>query len=408
MASTYLDLSAANFALKELYDGQQVEDEDYKDNPFFALVKKSTDFVGSLHPVPLIYSVSQGGSATFSVAQGAQTPVQGVRFQVTRKRNYDVASIDNETMLASASDMGAFIEGATTVIDAARRNSVLNISSALFRDGTGTRGAIATGGITSGVITLADANTVTQFEVNMTLQANSTSGGTPRAALGYVIAIDRDAGTVTVSTSLGGAAASPASWQAGDSLLRYGDNNATLTGLAGWLPTTAPTSSDNFYGVNRSADVSRLAGIRYNGAAQDIPEALDGLTTRICREGGTPNYCFVSFNSFLALKYALGSKVIYDSFMVGNISFESIKINTPKGPCRVMADRSCPGQTAYALTMSNWTLKTLGPCPQILTYGDGNTFLRVSNADAGEVRVGTYGNLECNAPGYSGVGTLSA
>lgn len=408
MASTYLDLSAANFALKELYDGQPVPNEVYEDNPFFALVKKETNFTGKLYPVPLIYGTSQGGSATFSVAQGGQTPIQGAEFLVTRKRNYDIVTIDNETMLAASGDRGSFIDGASVVIDGGFRNSVLNISSFLFRDGTGTRGAIATGGITSGVITLNDVNSVTQFEVGMTLQANATSGGTPRAALGYVVAVDRDAGTVTVSTSQGGAAASPSGWTAGDSLLRYGDNNAVVTGLAGWLPSTAPSTSDNFYGVNRSPDPTRLAGIRYNGSAQDIPEALTGAAMRLGREGGTPNYCFMSFASYTALEYALGAKVQYDSFQVGEVAFEAIKINGPKGKIRCVPDRSCPGLTAYMLTMRTWALKSLGDAPQLLRYGDGAEFLRVSNADAGEARIGTYANLYTNAPGYNAVVSLSA
>ena len=43
----------------------------------------------------------------------------------------------------------------------------------------------------------------------------------------------------------------------------------------------------------------------------------------------------------------------------------------------------------------------------LLRYGDGNEFLRVSTTDAAEARIGTYANLECNAPGYNGVVTLS-
>lgn len=407
MASTYLDLSAANFALKELYDGQPVPNEVYEDNPFFAMVAKSTDFTGKLHPVPLIYGTSQGGSASFSIAQGGQTPIQGVEFQVTRKRNYDIVTIDNETMLAASGDKGSFIDGASVVIDGGFRNSVLNISKFCFGDGTGTRGVIATAGITAGVITLNDINTVAAFEVGMTLQANQTSGGTPRAALGFVIAVDRDQGLVTVSTSQGGAATSPAGWAAADSLLRYGDNNAVLTGLAGWIPIAAPTSTDSFYAVNRGPDPTRLAGVRYNGAAQDIPEALQGAAARLAREGGTPNFCFVSFASYTALEYALGTRVQYDSFAVGEVMFDSIKVNGPKGKIRIVPDRSCPGATAYMLTMRTWTLKSLGDAPQLLRYGDGNEFLRVSNADAGEARIGTYANLECNAPGYNAVITLS-
>lgn len=45
-SSTYLDLTAMNGALKELYDGQIVENEVYADNPFHAMVPKKTDFGG--------------------------------------------------------------------------------------------------------------------------------------------------------------------------------------------------------------------------------------------------------------------------------------------------------------------------------------------------------------------------
>lgn len=42
----YLDLSAMNAALKELYDGQTVENLVYADNPFMAMIQKKTDFGG--------------------------------------------------------------------------------------------------------------------------------------------------------------------------------------------------------------------------------------------------------------------------------------------------------------------------------------------------------------------------
>ena len=74
------------------------------------------------------------------------------------------------------------------------------------------------------------------MEVNQVLQANATDGGTPRAALGYVIARNVVAGTITVSaTTWGGAAGSPTNWTGGDYLLVQGDNNATISGLQAWL-----------------------------------------------------------------------------------------------------------------------------------------------------------------------------
>jgi hypothetical protein len=53
-------------------------------------------------------------------------------------------------------------------------------------------------------------------------------------------------------------------------------------------------------------------------------------------------------------------------------------------------------------------MEGLGEVPQILRYADGLEMLRVSNADAGEVRVGAYFNLACNAPGWNAYVQLSA
>lgn len=44
----FLDLSSMNAALKELYDGQTVENLVYADNPYMAMVKKNTDFGGEV------------------------------------------------------------------------------------------------------------------------------------------------------------------------------------------------------------------------------------------------------------------------------------------------------------------------------------------------------------------------
>ena len=140
--------------------------------------------------------MSQGRSSVFSTAQANQSAVQIQSFLLTRKSDYSIATIDNQTMLASATDKMAFLEGAKLVIDGAIRSIVLSLASAEFRSGTGSIGKISS--ISTGVITLTSASDVVQFEVNQVLQANATDGGTPRAALGYVIAVNRSGGTVTV------------------------------------------------------------------------------------------------------------------------------------------------------------------------------------------------------------------
>lgn len=407
---SYLNLSSMNAALKELYDGQTVENLVYADNPFLAMIKKNTDFGGKYKPIPIITGVSQGRSSTFTNAQGNQSPVQVQSFLITRVSDYSIATIDNQTMMASKTDKMSFLEGAKLVIDGAIRSCTNSVASAIFRSGTGSIGQIATGGITSGVITLSNANDVVQFEVNMVLQADATDGGaSPRAALGYVVAVNRSAGTVTVAASMGGAAASPSAWADGDYLLVQGDLNSKCSGLSAWLPATAPSSSDLFFGVNRSVDTWRLGGGRYSGAAQSIEEALIDASSLLAREGGKPDVCITNFASYSALEKALGSKVQYvDMKGPADIAFRGIMVNGANSVIKVFPDRNCQASTGYLLQMNTWALEGLGDVPQILRYGDGLEMLRVYNADAGEVRVGAYYQVRTNAPGWNCNVTLSA
>jgi hypothetical protein len=360
-------------------------------------------------PVPIITGVSQGRSSTFSNAQGNQSPVQIQSFLLTRVSDYAIATVDNQTMLASKTDKMSFLEGAKLVIDGAIRSCTNSVASAIFRSGTGSIGQIS-GSVSTGVITLINSADVVQFEINMVLQADATDGGaSPRAALGYVIAVNRSGGTVTVATSMGGAAATPSGWTANDYLLVQGDLNAKCSGLSAWLPTTAPGSTDSFFGVNRSVDTWRLGGGRYDGSSQSIEEALIDASSLLAREGGKPDVCITNFASYSALEKALGSKIQYvDAKGPADIAFRGIMINGANSVIKVFPDRNCQATTGFLLQINTWALEGLGDVPQILRYGDGLEMLRVYNADAGEVRIGAYYQVRTNGPGWNATVKLSA
>lgn len=409
MATGYLNLTAMNAALKELYDGQVIENLVYADNPFLAMIKKNTDFGGKYKPIPIITGVSQGRSSTFANAQGNQSAVQVESFLLTRVSDYSIATIDNQTMLASATDKMSFLNGSKLLIDGAIRSCTNSVASALFRSGTGSIGQVS-GAVTAGVITLSNANDIVQFEINMVLQANATDGGPPRAALGYIVAVNRSAGTLTVSaTGLGGAAGSPAGWGSGDYLLVQGDLNLKCSGLSAWLPFTAPAAGDNFYGVDRSVDTWRLGGGRYDGSAQSIEEALIDGSSLVAREGGKPKTCITNFASWSALEKSLGAKCVYiDHKGPAEIGFRGIRVHGANTTIDVFPDRNCQPNFGYLLQMDTWALEGLGDVPQILRYGDGLEMLRVYNSDSGECRVGAYYNVRTNAPGWNEVIKLSA
>jgi hypothetical protein len=232
---------------------------------------------------------------------------------------------------------------------------------------------------------LVDSSTVVNFEVGMALVSYSVSAQTPTqstsAASGYVIAVNRSSGTVTVSATQGGSAGTPTNWStsfkylavegditfASNGLRTANGSLLKVTGLPGWLPTTAPSSGDSFWGVDRSVDVTRLAGVRFDGSSESIEEALIDGAALVAREGGQPDMCFMNFTSYAALEKALGSKVQYVDVKheEADIAFAGIRVHAPYGPITVIPDRSCPSQTAYLLSMDNWKLRSLGEhtCP---------------------------------------------
>lgn len=398
------DLGAANAALKELYDDQKIANLVYKNNPFLAMVPKMEEFGGKYMPIPLIVNTSQGRSATFSSAQTNQTAATVESFALTRTSNYSIAQIDNQTMLASKTDKMAFINGATVVIDGAIRALTNSLATQIFRDGTGAIGAI---GATStlGNIVLTNASDVVNFEVNMTLEARDPATGTLRAGgPAYVVAVNRTTGVVQVSGTMGGTAGvGLGAWAATalDTLNVVGDYSLAMRGLSAWVPQTSPSSSA-FFGVDRSVDPTRLGGVRYDGSAQSIEEALIDGSLLVAREGGNPDVCITNFASYAALEKSLGSKAQYISFDgPAKLYYPGILINGAAGQIKVFPDRSCPAKTAFLLQMDTWKLYSLGPAPHIAKYADGLEMLRVYNSDAAELRVVSYAQLGCNAPGFN-------
>lgn len=408
-----LDLTSFAFALKQHYTDARVREMVYKNNPLHALLPKMESFTGENMPTPLIYGNPQSRSATFSTAQAAaaSSSTKGVKFIITRNHDYAVATVDNETMEASQGNAGAFLTAAATEFDGAINSLTRSLAIAEYGDGSGTIGNVDAepAEAASTVITLDSAESVTNFEVGMTLNIwSAASGGSQRSIDGsttdmVIAAVDRDLGKLTIT----GAYTSSGTIAAGDFIFVKGDRGLKLKGLAAWLPTTAPDSTA-FYGVDRSVDVTRLGGVRFNGSALPIEEALVQAVRRVEREGGVISHIFMNFRRWAELETALGSKVIYTTDAaqdMPSVGFRGIMIQGSKSPIKVIADQNCPDGYAYALQMDTWQLCSLGRAVRVID-SDGLPTLRQASADGIEARYVYYAALRCFAPGYNAVITL--
>ena len=406
--STSLDLDAVTGALKDHYKDLRVQNLVYKDNPLLALMPKYEKFGGQQMPIPVQYATANRRSADFSTGKALSTTTAVERFNITRVKDYSFASIDGETIAATEAKSDAFMQYLTLEVDGALNAITRSLAVAMYGDGTGQigKGTISGASGSGGTVTLDSAEQITNFEVGMIL--NTVAGASlPSSAITSGVAVkvdtlDRETGVFTYTVPATTTAPSNGSFwffQDGDA-----QNGATdpirMAGLGSWLPTGTPV---NLFGVNRTKDRTRLAGVDFtDGATMPIEEALISAAVRTAREGGSPGHCFMNYKNYADLEKALGSKVVYDKVSSNNadIGFQALSIVGPKGPIKVIADQNCPPDIAYLLQINTWTLNSIKAAPHFLDM-DGNRMLREAGADAYEVRIGFYGNVACNAPGYN-------
>lgn len=388
--------------LKTIFPSGLPKDATYKDNPLLALMPKATDFYGEDAKAPLKYAPNAGRSSTFATAQSNSTNVKNVAFRYTRVSDYAVARITNELILASKNNSGAFVSALKQEIDSAQLNVSNSAAQAVYGSGSGKIGQIGSATtIGSNVIKLANPEDVVFFEVDYVLQLSATDGGgSLKSGLLTVTGVDRENGWVYLS---GNITAGVATASVGDYIFIQGDYDKKMKGLAAWLPAVAPTAGDNFFGVDRSADVTRLAGFRGDLSALPIEEALIQGGMKIGRDGGKVDHVFMSFQKYADLTKALGSKVQFVDIMAkdANIGFQGVKVNLGKSIATVIPDRNCPDNKMAMLQLDSWKLHSLEGMPMILDM-DGLKMLRVSNDDAAEIRVGYYAQICTNWPGANG------
>jgi len=411
-----LNEAAFSAVYKHHYTREEVQLLTYRNRPLYALLEKDEDFGGDLLPIPIGYANPQGRSATFSNALGNQTPTAYKSFNITPTNNYATANISRRTMLASEkAPIDAWIKARVSETDNAIDTLANDIAVDLFGAGFGVRGQISTNAtypVTGTTIQLTNNRDIQKFEVGQTLVFSASASGTGiRTGQAQITAISRDVtatgALITFASALSGLITGVTNV---DYIYVQGDPTLKLSGLAAWMPFTGrptPGGGDNFYGVDRSADVVRLAGVAFDGSGLTIEEAfVQGLAISN-QEGGAPDYGFINYRQWANLENALGSRVRYAEVDLPAIKFgmKGIQLHGPMGPVTILADRYCPDGFAYLLQMDTWTLYSTGPAPAIVDE-DGNVLLRSAATDGFDIRIAAYLNLGCRAPGKNVVMAL--
>lgn len=402
-----LDLTTAAAILKTRYEGfPEVKVLGFQDNPFFAMVPKDSGGAGDGEKVPMRYASVNARSATFSTAQ-SQSSSKSSKFAawtITYQNNYSLAQITGKVLKAARTDVGAFIRAMNPEIESAFTSIYRDIERDLFRDASGFIGqGDSSTTVTATTFYLADAAQAHNFEVGMTVGAALNAASAIRSGSTVITGIDRDAGTLESATNWDTAITSLTN---ADYLFPVGDRlvaNDTLKlyGLEAWAPTAAPTAGDSHFGVDRSVDVQRLAGIRYDASTgTPLDEALVNAQSIGAQNGAVPNMAFLNPIYMRQLLNSLGSKKEYNSMPaqgdkgeIADISFRTVVLHGDRGDINVMGHPLCQHNRAWMFDMRQLKLMSMGPFPAIINDDGAGEILRVYNADSVEARIGGYAQL---------------
>lgn len=430
--------------LKTRYTRKKIMDLTVRRCPTMAQIDKDTGFGGGGdgYVNPVILDTNQGISGTFYAAKQNRSPGSDKKFNVTRRTLYGVFAVSGEVIRASQRNDLAFMAAKTRQMDSTWKGFGREMGIHFFRDGTGRRGRLASTVDVSSAAALeledhADAKFLSvDMAISLTAagatyrNATTDSEGNARGAVAYIKAVDEDAGTFTVAATRGGAAVAIntliAAAAVSDYIVRDGDLNTVPHGLAGWIPATAPTPGDSWFGVDRSTDPRKLAGLRHGSTPSPVAftqaNVIKFINKLYAVEADT-DLVVCSPDNWAALEIELGAKKTYvdkvtlgargyrsketgEAEVIAGIGFEALKIHGPNGDVAIIQDTFCPNNRAYGLDTDTWEFSSNQEMPQILAEDNGELLLREANSESYEGRIGGEGNLVCNAPGLNGVMVL--
>lgn len=410
------DLTAWNDALYVHYDNDKLYNLCDLTNPTLAEIEKDESFPGRHASQGLIYQIGGGGSASISKSiTNALSSVPEEFVGITRKKMYEVAILDNDTIEASATDKGGFAK----VIDEVDRKfqaASNRVESRLHRGRGGWIGRIAAGtDITNAaVITLDDKADAFNFYKGQKIcfaSTDGTSGSLRDSGETLTVAsVQREAGTVTVTTDLDDISGIADT----DYIFTDGDFGEGILSFYDWVSFDRTILGTPFFGVTRSDDPDRLAGLYYDGTGEPYMETLTRVVGMLGTHiGGGGHRLTARMHPDVLTEMVLAAQGKYQidpvtvpSTRKVDLGMETFAITV--GANKVVLKPSWASRTDRMIVHKSgiFRLKSNGGFPKFLNRT--GALHMMENEDSYMSRIGGYGNFFCKAMGWGCAVKLAA
>lgn len=418
----YTDIREIDELFKDYY-ASDLPIAAFKERPLLAKLRSRvvTSFEGKRYVADVLTSSAHGIGATRAQAQaGAANNLDIQQWQVPPGDLCGSTYITDKEIEHSGSK-GAFAAAQATKIDELFRTYLLRLSQQLWAPAG--RALACTATISGSTVTVSDASVLATIETGVGLQASANDGSSTghtllgSGSIGWVRSVNRKAGTFTVSdVSPTGAAGTPSGWTGTMYLFPNGTFGGTSTparvlgggGIFSWLPATV-SGGENFNGVDRSVDQTRLAGTVL--AASDVTgknnvDRIKALMTYVGSRGIKPLDATLWCNSERWDDIANIMEVRGYRELIGTDSetgLSVIKFTAGGMTAQLFGDPDCPKSDTVLLDVDPQSLVLFGAggLPHVMNK-DGLSLLRSSTDDAYEHRLVGYPGLCMRVPGRCG------
>lgn len=364
------------------------------------------------------YSNPQGTSMSHGAALAQQDQLTtGQQVLVQLSQVYKYLRFNAKELSASKNQLASYMSTKKMNFDNVLNQIGLEVDLALHRSGNGIIGQVTA--VAANTITMATTTSIQQFQVNQRIVSALTAPtdgtpptlGTGNARVTQVIQNYTGSG-FSIQLVLDNAAG----FAVGNYIISEGNSlgfsstnqEGNIIGMGNWVPTTNPAVNDNFLsaGINRSADLYRLAGVRLAGAGRTYREAIQELDAIIASLGGAPDIVLMNNIDWQKANIELQGYARYEEFAVGEMAFGALVIASASGgKLRLIADPNQDVGTIRLLTLDTWKLWHLNDLIHVI-MDDGLELRKDPGADAFQMGIRCWPQLVCFDPRANGVITF--
>lgn len=397
-------------------------------SPFFAKVKRKPDQYGLTIHIPIKYAEQRGhakGVAGMALlANTTHSPVGPPKyshFLISLEREYGRADFDLVTLKQMSSTEGAFFDLYDSRMKGMLGRFRDSVSHALFRDGTGIIGTVASASITAGSGTITFANKMDAAYIGQGDTINMINPGSPATPVGgdyttsyfLVTARNIQAGTISVTRQGTTAVDSVTTGWLVSKLGDYVQNGVgRIRGLGAICPLTAPTAGDSFYGTDRSIDVNTMAGWRFDGPpTTKLEHQINEMASYMNDTGvGRQLWSFANPEDVRLMLARANGTISLSEETLGKGEYKyGLKyatVVTAAGDVRVYPDPYCPRGRWFGLNDEAVELGLLGEEPEIITV-QGQNQIRLPGQDSFSVEARLLAQVYPTSPRDIVTGTLA-